>query len=348
MKHFLSRALCCLTALTLIFGCTSSYESQGNKAYKAAQNTSEDGVYKRDQEKLAYQSYNKAVREAKGAISDQLRSRYLEMCLVRVNRYITSGSASMDAIDYILEDVDTYWAPNVPEAVTGKYVDIMFLLADSTIANGKVLSGFEFVDKAVEKAVDKEGVKKRRDELKARVIEDQYAMAELNYQNGRVNKDNEDLLRAEYYTKVTLVLDSTHEKAHKLLSMLRKQNRDTYSVYSTVVENYTDTLLFDKINKYRVLLAVPAESRRGRLVYLQVNMYNYSNNPQRLKARNFSIVDSRGKSYTAYKSSKIQPDILDQEVETNLRLVFKNPMRSIKKLVFESDDKQYRSEKYFY
>jgi hypothetical protein len=77
-------------------------------------------------------------------------------------------------------------------------------------------------------------------------------------------------------------------------------------------------------------------------------MFNYSWNPLRLWARDFYLEDVSGKRVAALPSSHVEPEILDQERETTkLVLNFPKPGGEIRKLVYETEDKEYYTEKNF-
>jgi hypothetical protein len=131
-----------------------------------------------------------------------------------------------------------------------------------------------------------------------------------------------------------------------LLSKTRELNTATYSAYLKVIDPPPDTTIFDAINKFDILLAIAAQLKRGRTLTMQVTMWNNSYNPQRLRYDRFYLLDENGKKYTALKSSKIKPEILDQEVETKLTLNFPAPKARIEKFVYEN--KPHYSEKRFF
>ena len=61
-------------------------------------------------------------------------------------------------------------------------------------------------------------------------------------------------------TKVALMYDKDYPGANELLSKLYQENRGTYSAYEAVVIDKPDTNIYDAVNKYDILLAVPVLS----------------------------------------------------------------------------------------
>jgi hypothetical protein len=161
---------------------------------------------------------------------------------------------------------------------------------------------------------------------------------------GNNDKDESLLIKAEYYAKVALYIDSTHQKALKLLSDTYKANINTYSAYLTVMDGeYSDTVVFKRVNKYDILLSIYAS--RGNMY--QVRMYSNTYNPLRMKSEHFMLVDTNGNKYPAASGAKMDPDILDQERESTFTVVFPNTGRAtIKKLIYENGP--HYSEKNFF
>lgn len=343
MKH-LGRVLLGLSVLMMLISCGSSYEAKGDKAYRAAQKA--QGNERRLKQKTAYIMYQRAIKAHPNRVSTKLRDRFIEMSLVRANMVLREGSAELDALPLFVADMDTLWGPDVPKPLKQEYADFLVRWADSSIARGQISEALDRIDKAIEVSGNDAKYSAKREAVVGKVVEDMYELANLEYEEGKLNEDEQSMVRAEYHVKVALALDSTHEKARELLGKLRKVNRGTYSGYLGVIEDIQDTVMFDKVNKYGVLMAVPAVLRRGGTVTLKVSMYNYSYDPQRLWAKSFKLIDVNGNEYTAHRSSRINPEILDQEKETELKLVFSKPKAKIKKLVY--DHKEHHSEKYFF
>jgi hypothetical protein len=166
--------------------------------------------------------------------------------------------------------------------------------------------------------------------------------------NGITNKDAESLVRAEFMVQVALMFDKNYPGAEEMLSKLRKENVGTYSAYEAVVFDKPDSNIFDEVNKYDILLAVPKFTTNYKGGSMEVDMYNYSCNPQRLTPKNFFLVDTRGKKYPALTSSKFDKDFVDQEHEAKIRLRFARTSAKIKKLAFQSDDGDHYTEKVFF
>ena len=114
------------------------------------------------------------------------------------------------------------------------------------------------------------------------------------------------------------------------------------SAYKAVIEGEPNP----QVDKYDIFMAISSEAQRVNSLSMKVDMFNYSYNPLRLKAEHYYLVDTDDKKYPASKSSTIKPEILDQDHETQIALVFPKPRNQIKKLVYENGD--HYSEKHFF
>lgn len=333
-----------LSVLILLGSCTSGSESRGNKAYAKAQKA--QGGERRVLEKTAYMMYKQAMKAKPDKISPQLRSRFIEISLKRAAMVLEEGSLDMDALPLIIEEIDGLWNNELPDEQKNNYAELMFRMADSSKTRGKLLDAISYLEKAVEVAANQTEAQQRRSQNMQQLMVESLEQAKIHQQDGIEQKNAESLLRAEYYAKLVMVLDSTNADAATLLSALRRLNLGTYSAYVSVIEGMADTLLFRKVNNYDILLAIPAMQPRGGTTSMQVMMYNYSYNPLRLRASDFYLEDVNGTRYSAQSSSKIEPEILDQERETTLQLVFATSGATIRKLVYQND--KHLSEKFFF
>jgi len=116
------------------------------------------------------------------------------------------------------------------------------------------------------------------------------------------------------------------------------------SAFLAVITDYTDTLVFRKINKYDILLSITA-LKGGTVLF---RLHNNSYNPLRMKSEHFSLVDENGNKYQAQAGTKIDPDMLDQErmIEEGKLNFPSAPKGKIKKFVYQNGD--HYSEKNFY
>lgn len=344
MKYLLKTVTGVIFCL-LCLSCATSYEGKGDRAYEESKNA--QGNIKRKLEKEAYIYYQNALKAHPNKINSKLRNRFIEMTLNRAEMVLIEGSSEMDAIPLFIADVDNYLNQDVEQNLRQRYARFLMTLADSSLAKNKLYEGLKKLDKAIEVAADKAPYQTKKQDIIDNFAKHNYEAAELEYINGKTNKDTEALIRAEFLAKVALLHNKDYPEAEKLLSQIRKENRSVYSAYEAVVTDKPDTLLFDKVNKYDILLAVPA-ANEGRNALLKVEMYNYSYNPLRLYTKNFYIVDANGKKYPALSSSKIDKEILDQKHETKMVLRFKKGSAKIKKLVYETDNGEHYTEKHFF
>jgi hypothetical protein len=332
-----------VAAIAVFFlSCTSGFETQGNSAY--SRSIKATGESKRLLEKEAYIYYQKAVKSHPAKIGKQLRNRFIELTVHRATMVLTEGSSAMDALPLYMQDIDSVINPDVGPDVRGKYVSFLMTITDSIISHQRYLEALSYAKKAVVVAQDPL-VSKKYDSLVSGLSTEFYNKAQDDFDAGMADKNVKLKVSAEYYAKASLFMDSTRADALELLSKAIKENIGTYSAYEAIITDKPDTLLYDKINKFDILLAVPTIAIGGSVV-CEVMMYNYSYNPQRLRPENFSIVDSAGTVYRANSGAKIEKDILDQKQETRMKFTFEKPAAPIKKLVYENGE--HYSEKRFY
>lgn len=340
---FISTFVLGLTVLILFSSCAPTYESKGDSAYRAAQNAA--GDKKRRLLKEAYLYYLKAFKAHPNKINMRARNRFIEMTLVRANMVLVEGSSEMDAIPLFMEEIDNIMTQEVDPKLKSDYASFIVSLADSNLSNQKIYKGLDLLGKAIDVAVDKAPIQKRRDDVIANLSKDNLEIAKMELENAMSNKDDhESLIRAEYRTLLSLYYDKDSKEAIELLSKIREKNISNYSAFEAVVTDKPDSNIYDQINEYDILLAVP--SKLGDVV--MVNMYNYSYNPLRLFPESFALVDVNGKRYPALKSSKIEKEILDQECEIKMTLRFPPTKAKVKKIIFESENKEHYTEKNFF
>jgi tetratricopeptide (TPR) repeat protein len=341
LKVLAGASVCALVVLS----CASSDESAGDKAYDMAKRVS--GGARKDQLKTAYIYYDRAIKKNPDKISSKLRERYLDMCITRVQTVLNEGSANMDAITLIPKDIDAYLTPDVPADLRDRYAAFLVQLGDTSQAKEKYIDALVYYDKAIEKAANPAQFKTIRDGIIKKVAEENYQLGMMEFEMAKTDKEEAVMkyIRAEYFAKVALHFDSTYQKAQKLLSDCYKINRETYSAYLTAIEYYTDTLVFKKINKIDILMAIPDYKVMGGSAVAIINVYNYSNNHLRMKSEDFSLVDVDGKEYKA-AAGKMDPDILEYEKEAKYTLRFPVPGAQVKKLTYKSGS--HYSEKYFF
>jgi len=333
-----------LSVLIFTAGCGNAYVSKGDKAYSDSKKA--QGGQKQHLEKTAYLMYKRAMAANPGKIKPKTINRFLEMAINRVRMVLNAGTYNLDAIPLLIEEIDTYAKEQAPDSLKQKYADFLVVLADSSFSHGEILSGIEYLDKAIMVSPAPEMVKEQKTKVLNDFINTTYDVAEMEYKQGRKKNDVNALVRAEYNAKMIVHLDSTNKKGESLLSKIRKANKTNYSAFTSVIEDYKDTVLYDLINNQNILLAISTERWSRTAVTLEVSMYNYSFDALRLRAKNFFLVDAKGKKYSAKPGSKIYTEMLDQENETKLKLVFSRPKSKIKKLVYENEG--HFAEKYFY
>ena len=337
------RLLVGVGAAALLFSCTTGEEAAGDKAYDMAKKTT--GDVRRTQLKTAYINYRKAVMADTNKVSTKLRNHFLEMCIVRANMVLNEGSANMDAIPLLMDDIERQLKSDADPALRQKYAEFLVQLGDSSKSKLRFIDALKYYDRAIEKAADATPFRNTRAGVIKGVVQENTAKGRGLYEEGIKDKETgeESLIQAEYYAKVALYFDSTDADAKKLLSDCYKANIHSLSAFLSVITQYDDTLMFRKINKYDILLSVTA-IKGGTVIF---RMHNNSYNPLRMKSEHFSLIDKDGNKYQAAAGTKIEPELLDQErmIEEG-RLNFPPPKAEVKKFVYENGP--HYSEKNFY
>jgi tetratricopeptide (TPR) repeat protein len=326
-------AVAVVTIAFLVGACASGDEAAGHRAYEASKKATGDA--RRTQLKTAYIHYDRAVRANPNAISTKLRNRFLEMALVRAKMMLDEGSYTMDGIPLLMDCIDNHLADDVQHDLRQQYAAFLVQMGDSAQARNRFIDALAYYDKAIEKAADASPFKAKRAGVIKNVADENFEMGMMEWEAGQREKDESRLVKAEYYAKVALYFDSTHQRALKLLSDCYKANINTYSAYVTVMDGeYSDTLVFRRINKYDILLAIFAT--RGNTY--QIRMHSNTFNPLRMRSEHFMLVDTNGRRYPANSGAKMDPDILDQEREALYTVVFPAIPRgvTIKKLIYEN------------
>ena len=340
MKYVL-RLLTGAAVLALIVSCASSEEAAGDKAYDMANRTK--GDTRRTQQKTAYINYRKAVTANPDKVSTKLRNRFLDMCILRAQMVLDEGSATMDAIPLLMEDIEGQLKDDAQPEMKQRYAAFLVQMGDSSADKRRYIDALKYYERAIDKAADAAPFREKRNSIISKVAEENYLTGLMELESGIKDKDETKVIRAEYFAKVALYFDSTYKDALKLLSDCYKANINTYSAFLTVVDDYTDTLMFRKINKYDILLAIYSQGKGGTM---EVRMHSNTYNPLRMKSQDFALVDVNGKKYPATAGDKMDPDILDQEREALYKLRFPTPSAAVKKLVYENGP--HYSEKNFF
>ncbi|MBN1982921.1 MAG: hypothetical protein JW795_15425, partial [Chitinivibrionales bacterium] len=319
----------------------------GESAFRAAQSAREPNM-KRKLEKEAYIYFKRAVQKNPQRVSPRLRSRFIEATLTRAEMVLNEGSASMDAIPLLTADIDSNLTADVDQGIRDRYATFLSALADSSFSKRKLYNGLRTLDKAINIAGNKGPLEQLKQQKIGNFAKENFETAEVEMVNGQTNNDPESLIRAEFYILLAMHYNPNYTGAKEMLSKLRKLNQGTYSAYDAVVFDKPDSAIFRAVNRWDILFAVPKIVDKGGSAYLEASMYNYSYNPLRMKAQFFSIVDANGRRYQAFPNTTFDKDILEQKLEIKLRMNFPKSSAPIKKLVFETDDKEHYAEKEFF
>jgi tetratricopeptide (TPR) repeat protein len=330
VRYFL-RLLAGACAATLLFSCASGEEAAGDRAYDLAQKSS--GDMRRTQLKTAYMNYSRAVKANPDKVSTKLRNRFLEMCINRAKMVLDEGNAAMDAIPLLMVDIEDQLKDDASSELRQQYAAFLVQMGDSSKGKEKYIDALKYYDRAIEKAADAAPFKEKRSSVIRDVAGENYRFAQSEFEMGKADKDDPaSLIRAEYFAKVALYFDSTYKEAQKLLSECYKANVTTHSAYLSVVTDYTDTLVFRKVNKYDILLAIPTFKNGAAQIYIYGNSYN----ALRMQSEHFALVDVNGKQYPAAAGQKMDPILLNQEHEAKYTLRFPTPSVQIKKIIYQN------------
>jgi len=342
--RYMGRLVISLIVFSFMVSCgLASDQQRGDAAYRRAQKL--DGLQKRQEQKMAYTMYRRVIDAHPEKISAKLRARFIELSLLRAKMVLDEGTASSDAIPLFSRDIEKYLTSDAPPNLRQEYALFLVQMADSFRVKERFDESLFYIDKAISYASDPSSLVKQKKEIVRSVANENLEVAQAEYENGKQNKeDAEAFVRAEYYTLVALLFDPTNKETAKFVSDLRKENIGNYSAYLKVITNIPDSMIFRKVNKYDILLAIPSMVKGG-AVTLEVNMYNYSFNPLKMKSEHFFIVDKAGKRYQA-RPAKLEPVMLDQEHEGNFKLSFPRPAGDIAKLIY--DNPPHYTEKCFF
>jgi tetratricopeptide (TPR) repeat protein len=340
--------------LALLISCVSGDEAAGDKAYAMAKRSNISGDARRTQLKTAYIFYDKAVKADTNKVSTKLRNRFLEMAIHRLKTVLDEGNINMGAIPLLMDDIEAQLKDDAQPEMRQQYAAFLVQLGDSSAARDRFIDALRHYDNAIAKSANATPFKEKRQSVVRKIAEENYEMGMMEYEMGKSDREEAEskFVRAEYFAKVALYFDSTYDKAKKLLSDTYKENRGTYSAFPMAVDDYTDTVMFRRINNFDILLAVAdIKADKGGIVAL-INMHSNTYNPLRMMSEHFYLVDTNGKKYHAAAGQKIAPDYLDQERETQFTLRFPAVPGQIKKLVYESPsvraDKPHYTEKLFF
>jgi hypothetical protein len=351
MKSLLTLALTLVTlSLLAVTSCgPGGDEAMGDKAYDMAQRAK--GGARREQHKTAYVHYRRAILADPDKASTRLRNRFIDMSLVRAHMILEEGGATMGAIPLLQEDIERFLNDEVDRDLRQRYSAFLVQMGDSSAAKERFIDALTFYDHAISLAADPSPFKTKRATIVGGVANENYEVGRSFLESGRPQRGREgdvnDVIRAEYYAKVALHFDSTHERARRLLSEAYQANLANYAAFLTVIEDYTDTVMFRKINKFDILLAIPDLRRTGNTARAIIHMHSATFNPLRMRSEHFSLVDANGNVHTAARGQRMDPDILAFEREAQYTLNFTIPANArIRKLVYENGP--HRTEKYFF
>ncbi|MCL2689279.1 MAG: hypothetical protein FWE57_05460 [Chitinispirillia bacterium] len=328
--------------MMMMVSCGGGDEAKGDKAYNMSKRATGDA--RRTQLKTAYMHYGNAIRANPDKVSKKLRDRFIEMAVVRVTMVLNEGNSQMGAIPLLMDEIEGQMTPahinDVAPELRNQYAAFVVQLGDSSAARERFIDALAFYDRAIEKAADPTPFKEKRASVVRNVAQESLEIGQMELEMAMKDKkepDVEGLIRAEYYANVALYFDENFAAAKKLLSDVRRENIGSYAAFPMVITDYTDTVMFRRINRFDILLAIPALQTRGNTTVAEIHMHNNSFNPMRMNATHFAIVDVNGREFPA-APAKMEPEFLDQEREGKftLRFPFSGPRSSIQKIIYRN------------
>jgi len=347
MKSFV-RLFLGVSVLMLAVSCGGGDEAAGDKAYNMSKRATGDA--RRTQLKTAYINYGRAIKANPDKVSKKLRDRFLEMAIVRVQMVLDEGNASMGAIPLLMDEIEAQLTPAVKNEVApelrNRYAAFVAQLGDSSAAKNRFIDALAFYDRAIEKAADASPFREKRASVVRNVAQENFEIGQMEFEMATKTRerDVEGLIRAEYYAHVALYFDSTFAPAKELLAKCRRENVGSYTAYPMVITDYTDTVMFRRINRLDILLAVPAILTRGGSTTAEIHMHNNSFNALRMRAEDFALVDVNGAEHKA-APARMDPEFLDQEREAKFTLRFPTPRAPIRKIIYRNGP--HYTEKFF-
>ncbi|MDR3013166.1 MAG: hypothetical protein LBU70_08155 [Chitinispirillales bacterium] len=351
MKKHLLRAFVCIgvLALTLLIACGSGAEAAGDKAYKMSQRTT--GAAQREHWKMAFMKYREAVMANPQNVSTRLRNRFIEMCIVRARLMLEEGGVNMGGIPLLMNDIEAQLKDDVETSVRQDYARFLAQLGDSSSVRRRFIDALRYYDRAISKAADPAPFREMRAGVIGDVVQENYEIAKFELAAGRREKEEEDktthFIRAEYFAKVALYFDSTFVPAQTVLGEIYKENIWSYSAFVSVIRDYTDTVMFRRINDKRILLAIAANPSGG--TRYEIRVHSSANTDLRMRSEHFALIDLEGKRFNGAPGANMSPDILGFEREGVYTINFPGApaMGRISKLIYDNTPQRQFSEKYF-
>ncbi len=346
MKKIVS--ITAIAALIALTSCKSGIEKKADAAWAASQElTSGPKLMK---QKEAYIYYKQAMEKQGSKVSVELKNNFLQAALARIEFIYDADGGDAQAIFFIREDIDkSIGDDDVTAENRDQYSVFIMKLANDAQVAGKLSLCMSHLETAIKHAANSEAPESMKADITKEFTEEQLLIAKDLYKTALKEKNDEDIIRAEYYAHVVLNYDSTNVEALKLLSNTRKKLVSMYTAFPSVITDKPDTALYKRIDTTDILMAIPTVNKTKSKVTMSVNIYNYSYNAIRLKQENFYLIDSNGSKYKA-KSAKAEKELLDTEFETKVTLKFNRPSGKIKKLVYDSekDGEKHFAPKYFF
>ncbi len=318
-------------ALLAVSCVNSSYERQGDAAYARARKL--QGDEKQFAQKQAYQLYLLAITTHPNNIGYQLRSRFIEMSIARARMLLSMNGLFADPLQFFIEDIDRYLTGDMPSDIKQNYAIFLVQMADSFSGRNRYLESLRYLDKATAYANDLHEIGHLREGTVAHAVKENFDRSAQELAIGKESGNGDALVRAEYYAEAALVFDSASTEVRKLLSECRKKTIGILCDYRNVLDSLPDTLLFRRVEKSTIFLAVPS-FRIDNEAVLTVMLSNYSNGALDLKQGDFSLTDISGKRYPALEAEK-EIELVDQYSKTRFMLRFPKPAGAIAKFIFE-------------
>jgi hypothetical protein len=308
----------------------SSYEHQADAAYERAQRLT--GEEQEFAQKQAYQLYLLAIKVHPDQVGMQLRSRFIEMSIARARMVMEENGLFADPLPFFIEDIDHYVTPALPDQVRQQYALFLAQLADSFAQRRIFTESIRYLDKAVGVAGAPAAVSLLRGQTVALAEKENRDRALTELAKGKAG--NEDaLVRAEYYAEAALSFDTASPEARALAAECRKLTIGILCDYRRALDTLSDTLLFRRLEKNTLFLAVPSCRVAGD-VSMSVVFSNYSGGGINVSAGDFTLIDGAGRRYPALSPEK-EIGVVDQYRMMHFTLSFPKPAGAIAKLIYQ-------------
>lgn len=297
-----------------------------------------DQFLKNGDKRNAYVLYQKAIKTGTEAPSKELRDKFLSLTVDMAKDRIRDEE-SLESLTYFRSDFTKYAQKDTDPQICYSYAGFLIQWADSAYEKFQDIHATLALLKDAKKYAPKmEAIPKREAQYRKKFGLEKLKQAEETYRIAR--KENRPLVmvEAEYYALHAKKYLPENKKIAGILKKTRKENLGTYAAYDRAFEDgKTDS----EVDKYNIYMAITEQRRRGRGVRVKGTIYNLSpDGPLELKAKQFSLVDVKGKKHRAGRRSKFQKITVDVKIESKFTLEFPSIRKKPARLVYNDGKRQ--------